>query len=279
MTVATPEPSATVVLCSRTEPVEYFFVQRSAASAFMPNAWVFPGGRLDILDRDPRVLRRLVGLDADALAARMHGVEEAETAAALAVCALRETFEESGLLLHTGGPLSRKAALELRNYRLRVRDGGASFPALLESLDLYLDGAALTYLDHWVTPPIESRRFDTRFFIAAAPPGRTPRPDHFETRAAGRHAARDALARHAAGDFPLAPPTFWILGELAQFARADEGLAWAAAREVPPVRPTVVQVDGALAIALPGDPLYPGDAGAAGPPRRVVWGGTSWSRG
>ncbi|TNF25300.1 MAG: hypothetical protein EP329_23360 [Deltaproteobacteria bacterium] len=279
---AQPDPSATIVLLAEdTPPPEIFFVRRHARSAFMANAWVFPGGRLDVLDFDQRVFARLDGVDAAGLVARMHGVDEPDVARALVVCALRETFEEAGVLLGTepsGAPLVGPRVAALAEARAALLAGELSFPSMLVELDVRLDGGALVYFDHWITPPIEKRRFDTRFFVARAPAAQEPRHDAAETTDSAWLSAPRALDRHAVGDLGLAPPTFWILGDLARHADADAILAWAAAREVPAIRPSVSPVDGALCIALPGDPLHPVHAGPDAPRRRVVWGGTCWTR-
>src|SRR5690606_16338585 len=85
--VSTIAAAATVVLLRDGRPSpEVFFVKRHGASAFMANAWVFPGGRLDALDRAPRVLDRVRGLDVASLLRRMHGVDDPELAIALVVC-------------------------------------------------------------------------------------------------------------------------------------------------------------------------------------------------
>lgn len=282
MIAAVPDPAATIVLLSGEAPPEVFFVRRHARSAFMANAWVFPGGRLDVLDRDQRVFDRLDGVDVAGLVARMHGVDDAEPALALVVCALRETYEEAGILLGTdgaGAPLGPDRVAALAAARPAVLSGDVSFPSLLVELDLRLDGGALTYFDHWITPPIEKRRFDTRFFVARAPAGQEPRHDAAETTDSIWLGAEAALTRHAAGALSLAPPTFWILGELARHADAAGLIAWAAGRPVPAIRPTVVTVDGALCIALPGDPLHPSGPPATATLERIVWDGRSWIRG
>jgi len=273
-----PEPAATVVLLSGTSVPRVHLLQRAARSAFMPSAWVFPGGRLDILDRAPRALERVDGLDGESLAARMHGVDTAELALALAICAAREAFEESGVLLATPASLARVPQPELQRARARLCAGDLSFPKLLVEYDLRIDGGALTYFDHWITPPLEARRFDTRFFVARVDGGQNVVPDMAEVHAAEHLSPVEALERHAAGALALAPPTFWILGELAALGTAEAVLAWAAAREVPPVRPSMVQVDGVMAVVLPGDPLHPGPTTADAGTRRVVWRGDAWKR-
>lgn len=260
--------------------VEVCFVRRHAKSAFMANAWVFPGGRLDVLDRDVRALERLRGLDTGPLLARMHGVSDPDEALGLAICAIRETFEEAGVLLATaadGGAPDRAALAEAREA---LNQGARSFPAILDDLDLWLDGGALVYFDHWITPPVERRRYDTRFFVARAPAGQEAAHDAAETTDACWATPTAVLARHRSSeDFALSPPTFWIVGDLAERADPADVARWAAARDVPPVRPAIMSVDERMAIVLPGDPLHPGGGVAGAAPRRMIWTGAAWVRG
>jgi len=281
-TAPTVDPAATIVLLAEdAPPPDIFLVRRHAKSAFMANAWVFPGGRLDVLDFDQRAFARLDGVDAARLVARMHGVSEVDVARALVVCALRETFEEAGVLLGTmadGSPLDEERVTALASARAELLAGEISFPRLLADLDLRLDGGGLVYFDHWITPPLEKRRFDTRFFVARTPSGQSPRHDEGETTASTWLSASAALERHASGELGLAPPTFWILGELARHTDAESALGWAAARDVPPILPAIVPVGDALCVALPGDPLHPAPAAEVARPRRVVWSERSWTR-
>lgn len=278
-------PAATLVLAREparapgTSP-EICFVRRHGNSAFMANAWVFPGGRLDVLDRDVRALERVRGLDPGRLLGRMHGVSDPDEALGLAICALRETFEEAGVLLATARDGRGPDRAALAEARVALNAGTRSFPAILDELDLWLDGGALTYFDHWITPPVERRRYDTRFFVARAPADQEAAHDAAETTDAWWADPTRALSRHASSeDFALSPPTFWIVGDLADRADLGDVERWAAAREVPPVRPAVVSVDGRMGIALPGDPLHPGGAVDGAAPRRMVWNGAAWIRG
>ncbi len=260
----TPAPAATVVLLDDRRPARVFLVKRHGRAAFMANAYVFPGGRVDPADAAATPLIR--GVDAAALAGRMRELAAPADALTHLVGAARETFEEAGALLaspRAGAWPEGLDAAALEVARRRVHSGEIGFLELLTRWDLVIDGASLVYFDHWITPPLESRRFDTRFFVTRAPAGQRYRHDDEETTASCWLTAAEALARHARGELGLAPPTFWILRQLRELGSADAALAWAAAREVPPIRPAV-QADGSrLIISL--------DARG-----RVLWRGDHW---
>jgi 8-oxo-dGTP pyrophosphatase MutT (NUDIX family) len=118
------------------------------------------------------------------------------------------------------------------------------------------DPEALVEFSRWITPAQVTIRFDTRFFLAAAPDGARPRPDGGETVDARWYAPPDALAAHRRGELELVFPTIKTLEALAAFGSAGELLAWARGRTVEPIEPQVV-VDGeAPRVVLPGEPGY-----------------------
>jgi 8-oxo-dGTP pyrophosphatase MutT (NUDIX family) len=117
---------------------------------------------------------------------------------------------------------------------------------------------SLVPFSRWITPPELPIRFDTRFFLAAAPAGATPRADGTETVAAAWHTPADALAAAHGGRLLLVFPTRKQLEQLAGFATADAALAWADGREVAPVTPRVVGTGEAARVVLPGEPGLPG---------------------
>jgi 8-oxo-dGTP pyrophosphatase MutT (NUDIX family) len=259
-------PAATVVLVGEGGPPQVLFLQRHKQSGFMARAHVFPGGRVDAADADPDLLARVAGVDATALGVRM-GMEPG-TAVAHVVAAIRETFEEAGILL---GQAARADRAGIDVWRDRLNGGDASFAAMAEACDLRLDGGALTYFAHWVTPPIEPKRYDTRFFLARAPRGQRSAHDGHETTASVWLDAAAALSEHAAGRFALAPPTWRILGDVAAAPDEDAFFALAApAERVPRIMPHAVQEGGALVLALPGDPLHPDSPNAESRARIVL---------
>jgi 8-oxo-dGTP pyrophosphatase MutT (NUDIX family) len=246
----TPVPAATVVLLrDGAAGLEVFLVQRHHKQQFMGGATVFPGGKLDAGDSVAAVLERTVGRTADEAAALL-GEEDRALALALHVAALRETLEESGVLLGTatGDVDALRAALNVK---------GAVLAPLLSQHAVTLDAGALVPLSRWVTPAVEQRRFDARFFLAEVAPGTRAAHDTQETIAGAWLTPAEAIARHGRAEIDLPPPTLRTLELLAPFARASEALADARSRRPPVVRPVFRDLSGQWILAIPGDPEHP----------------------
>jgi glyoxylase-like metal-dependent hydrolase (beta-lactamase superfamily II)/8-oxo-dGTP pyrophosphatase MutT (NUDIX family) len=212
-----PRPAATVVLL-RPGPhgPEALLLQRSPAAAFLGGAYVFPGGALEPADADPRVARRVRGLD-DAAASVRLGLERGGLAYWIA--AVRECFEEAGILIAAGAdgtPLAAERAAALLRYRDRP------FLELLEAEDLCVPADRLAYYGHWVTSPGRSRRFDARFFLAVAPAGQGGAHDAAEIAQQAWLRPRDAIERGDRGELELVYATRHTLADLARFAHPDE---------------------------------------------------------
>ena len=214
--------------------LEVAMLRRRLESGFVPGAYVFPGGALDPEDRDPQWSDRCDGHD-DASASATLGA----TAGGLAywVAAVRECFEEAGLLLARrtdGGALGvdRDAAVAARfdGHRRAVDRGEVDLRSVVEAEDLVLPVGELHYFARWITPEPAPRRYDTRFFLGRAPDDQVLRHDGDETIAALWARPTDALARNAAGDFELIRPTQHSLEILSDYPDADAVLAAAAAR-------------------------------------------------
>ena len=118
------------------------------------------------------------------------------------------------------------------------------------------DPGALVRFSRWITPAMVSIRFDTHFFLAAAPDGADPKPDGGETVDLGWFTPRGALDAHGRDEILLVFPTIKTLEQLAEFSSADALLEWAAGREVEPVEPQVVGDGPTARIVLPGEPGY-----------------------
>jgi len=272
-TSSTPRPASTVVL-ARPAPngFEVFLVRRHDRVAFMGGAHVFPGGRVDDADdlTDPARCCDGVGN----AVARMPNRTEAE-AVAFHVAAIRELFEEAGVLLARDGrgivagdarDEHRLAACrrELLEHRLTIGE-----LAEREHLRLALDALAL--FGHWVTPDIETRRFDTHFFFAVAPDVQEAAHDEQETTAGTWMYPQEALERCLRGEIALPPPTWTTLRAMSDRIDVADAWAWAASHPVPRVQPRVVEGgDGTRIIALPGDPLCPPVDGFDAQERRFV---------
>lgn len=249
---AQPAPArdaATVVLLrDRKAGLEVYLVKRARTVDFMAGAHVFPGGRLDKADSAASACA-LLSAAAATLQARLGEPLPALQAAGLFVAAIRETFEEAGLLF---GRIA--AGWNAGDARAAVA-GGAQFATLMESID----AAALVPWVRWVTPVVSPRRFDARFFLARAPAGQEPRVDGREATEGLWISPREAIERWLAGELLLPPATAKSLDALLACRTVEEALA-AAARRRPPVMMPHVWNDrerGQAYISLPGDPRHP----------------------
>jgi len=164
------------------------------------------------------------------------------------VAAIRETFEETGVLVASSGGTSTAF---LREARGRILTGHSTFQELLGEGDLYLDASVLTYIGHWVTPECEPRRYQTRFFLATLEGEIPVRPyedemvDHLWLTPA------EALARNRSGSLPLVPPTLVTLEELASFPTAAEAVSRLGALPVARRMPVPSRVEGGFRFLLP----------------------------
>ena len=207
--VSEPRPAATVVLL-RPGPrgLEALLTHRPTTMAFAPDVHVFPGGRVDEADHDQGLLARSV-IGGTAAAEAMGGDLGLEAALAAYVAAIREAFEEVGILLaDIGRPGDLVAA------RRRLLDAPGAFPAIAEALDLRLRTDLLVPLSRWVTPRILERRFDARFFVAAAPDDAEVTLVGEEVVAHAWHRPIDALVSMAAGELGMWLPTSTTLLQL-----------------------------------------------------------------
>ena len=232
---AAPRDAATVIVVREVEaprPLEVLMLRRHGRSGFAASAWVFPGGVVDAADAHiPR--DRWEGIDVDALATRFHAPPG--KVLAYHVAAARETFEEAGLLLarHPDGALpdlSDPGLLQLR-HDLADRDTQVDFAAWLEERDLILDLGALTYYSHWVTPTAETRRYDTRFFIARMPPDQVAGYDQLETTEQRWINPATALDAYHARELLMIFPTIKTMEALAVHDTAEELIAAAGGQE------------------------------------------------
>ena len=247
-----PLPSTTLMLLRRDRAgLEVLMLRRILRGAF-GGAWVFPGGVLDDQDRDPALYRRCLGLNDDRasrlLALRRDGL-------AYWVAAIRETFEEAGLLLAVNGcGQGRRATLSERNALI---GGRVRFAELCRRANWNLAVRRMHYVSHWITPSAAPRRFSTRFFVAEASPGHKAQADGREVLQARWFEPDRALRQQ----IPLAHPTRHFLRILRKMGSVDEAMAWAASAgrdSVPVTRPEVRRIDGKLMSCLPtGEVLGP----------------------
>lgn len=248
-----PRASATViVLRDSPQGPQVLMVRRHGNSNVLGGAHVFPGGKLDpqdstvdaaLLDQPPQRLHAALGEPA----------LDAALAAGLFVAALRETFEECGLLL--GGSVD---PARLQQARERVR-AGQGFLATLQQLGLTLETAQLAPWSRWITPRVPSitnKRFDTRFFVAEAPPGQEAHHDNHEATETVWLSPRDGLRQYWDGQIELAPPQIMSLSQMARFDRVADLLVFARSRAPALIEPEPFDQDGQRVICYPGDPRH-----------------------
>lgn len=191
----------------------------------MPGVYVFPGGAVDDADRDPDLWRENAAMD-DASASRMLGVSNGGLG--YLVAAIRECFEEAGLLLAERlepGTTATRETLDLPRLREALQAGSTDLATLCRRYGLRLHADRMGYLAHWVTPPGPPRRYDTRFFVAEAPPGQVASHDGQETVDHVWITPAQALRLNREGRFPLGSPTIRTLRTLAEFDSVQQALA------------------------------------------------------
>lgn len=228
-------------------------VQRSRQSGFMPTAHVFPGGRVDSEDADVPVLGGEIDRDRMGLG---------DGGAAFQVAAVRECYEESGVLLATGEPVD--------DARGALQDRTRIFGDVAQEHGWEVDASALVYWSWWITPEAEPRRYDTRFFVAHVGRDVAASHDGHETVDSAWWTVSDVLVRFDSGEVLLAPPTFRTLWELRGFQDVPAILAAARLRKTPPIEPLARMDGGVVTVLLPGDPEHPADDGLDGPTRHTL---------
>jgi 8-oxo-dGTP pyrophosphatase MutT (NUDIX family) len=246
--------------------IEVCMLRRNLNSDFVGGAYVFPGGSVDPLDHSAGAEALCRGRT-DAEASAILDLESGGLA--FWVAALRECFEEAGVLvaqprsggLSGGGGLldtsDPEVAARFALHRDAVNAGTMGLLDVCRSEDLVLATDTVCYVSHWITPDLAPRRYDTRFFVTSAPPGQVARHDDGETIATVWIRPAAALARSAAGQMELLPPTVANLRNIEPFRTTAEVMAWArGVTDVPTVLPVVLVEDGQVLILRLGDEGY-----------------------
>jgi 8-oxo-dGTP pyrophosphatase MutT (NUDIX family) len=221
---AIPNPASTVVLVRPDHhgDIEIFMNRRPEDMETYAGVYVFPGGRVEADDGSEKMLALIRGLSS-AQAQRLLGTEvKPELCLAYWVAAARELFEEAGVHFFVNGngePLltgHERVFARLSQKRNALQRGELDFSTLLESEQLHCDVSRLTYFFHRITPEHYRIRFDTRFYLAALPPGQSPLHCSEEVAESLWITAKEALDRSAGGKFPMMPPTLAVLRTLAE---------------------------------------------------------------
>jgi 8-oxo-dGTP pyrophosphatase MutT (NUDIX family) len=252
----TPKDSATTMLvrdrdATASGGLEVFLLRRVVGMAFAGGMTAFPGGGVDRRDADATVAWH--GPAPDWWAARF--AVPPSLARALVCAAVRETFEESGVLL--AGPDADSVVSDARPYaaaRQALVDREVSLAGFLADAGLVLRADLLRPWANWVTPVEERRRFDTRFFLAAVPAGQRADGATSEASDAGWYTPTDALDDWKQGRRGLLPPTWTTLAELEECASLADAMA--RERTITKLIPRVVRDGGVLRVVVDGDPGY-----------------------
>ncbi|GHB69457.1 MULTISPECIES: NUDIX domain-containing protein [Streptomyces] len=252
LTPVAPRRAATVMLLKDTDstPVVHM-LRRRASMAFAGGAYAYPGGGVDPRDDDRQI--RWAGPTRAWWASRL-GVDET-TAQAIVCAAVRETYEEAGVLL--AGPTEDTVVgdttgeeWEADRAALVARD--LSFAEFLERRGLVLRSDLLGAWTRWITPEFEPRRYDTWFFVAALPEGQRTRNASTEADRTVWIRPADARDGYDKGDLLMMPPTIATLRQLGAYATAAEALAAAPGRDMTPVLAQARLEGGELVLSWPG---------------------------
>ena len=254
-TAAQPRPSATLLLLREVAGagVEVLLVARHPDTPF-GDLYAFPGGVMATTDEE------LIAL-CQGMSARQANDQLKLSSGALGfwVTAIRETFEETGILLASnvnGDQVDPTAATELR----RQLSTGVSFNTLCLQSGLKFPIDRMFYTSHWITPERRSDRFDTRFFVTEWPEGQRVTLDETELTDSRWCSARVALSDIADGTIRVAPPTLAHLKELAEHESLSSALNWSRRQVTEGIKPVlpVIQGEGReQRVLLPDHPDYP----------------------
>lgn len=247
---ATPIPSATIVLLrdAPDDGLEIFMVVRHHQIDFASGALVFPGGKIDRQDEDPALLNYCDGADDDA------------TMRAMQIGAIREAFEEAGVLLARPADgsdiIDGERLARLEPYRNRLHSGEVSLLEFLEREQLRLACDCLTRFAHWVTPTMMPKRFDTHFFIASAPEDHVLLHDGHESVDSVWISPEQVLEDAESGRRTVIFPTLRNIEKLADSATVAEAVAAARAQPIVTVTPWTEQRDDGVWLRIPPEAGY-----------------------
>jgi 8-oxo-dGTP pyrophosphatase MutT (NUDIX family) len=259
-----PKKAATVILLRDKEPhgFEVFLLQRHEKSSFMGGNFVYPGGRVDREDGTMEIRSYSKGITSQEAQRILGGTLAPEESLAYWIAAIRELFEEAGVLLaydQKGNLLQLRDQDEqekFSKYRglLQKAEIAICEMAKKENLSFALD--QLRHYAHWITPEARSERFDTYFFLARCPSEQEATHDQKETTAGVWIAPREALDDNLKGGAVLSPPTLKTLEDLSRFKTVDEVFTSLENTEIQTILPVLTKISSGPMIIFPWDPEY-----------------------
>jgi len=261
--IVKPKDAATIILIrpSRNAAkgvIEVLMVLRHPGNRFAADAYVFPGGAIDDQDCLASLEPYCTGLNPNTAAKIITDIPSPGLAQGAWIAAVRETFEEVGLLLAYDSqkrllsltPESDKIA-RFDRYRRQLNDSSITLKDILEKERLVLATDRIFYYSHWITPELVPIRYDVRFFVAQAPPDQEPLHDGFELTDSLWITPQKALQANREGRFTMVLPTIVTMKELAQFRSAEDVIQSTYKKNVPKILTTLVKKDSTLVEAMP----------------------------
>jgi 8-oxo-dGTP pyrophosphatase MutT (NUDIX family) len=265
LTAVVPKRAATVMLLRDTaDGTAVHMLRRRASMAFAGGAYAYPGGGVD--PRDDRPVR-WAGPSLDVWAERL-GVDDTASAQAIVCAAVRETFEEAGILL--AGPTPDTVVGDTTGDaweadRQALVDRGLSFADFIDRRGLVLRSDLLGAWARWITPEFEPRRYDTWFFVAALPDGQRARNVSTEAESTVWISPADATDGYDKGELLMMPPTVATLRTLQAFRTSAEALAAAAGQDMTPVLAKARLENGEVVLSWPGHEEFTKHVSTGGP--------------
>jgi len=249
-------PAATVILMREgTETFEIFMVKRSIKSSF-GSLYVFPGGTLDVEDSLPEMYQHCDSLSDDQASSKL---ALQQNGLAYWVACIRECFEEAGILLTNKSDTLLQDSKKLDAYRQQLNSKEITFYEICKENNLQLRANNIVPFAHWVTPDIEPKRFDTRFFLAKVHSEQLGVHDGFELTESFWISPAKALEQFHKGEMNMVMPTIKSLEDLAKFSSREEAFNNFKDLEdgaITPILPKFIKKDGAWIGFLPGDDEY-----------------------
>jgi 8-oxo-dGTP pyrophosphatase MutT (NUDIX family) len=263
MTVV-PKKAATVILLRDKEPggFDVFLLKRHEKSSFMGGNFVYPGGRVDRDDGSLEICSLSKGITLEEAQKILKWTFSPEESFAHWIAAIRELFEEAGVLLayDQKGNLfrvrNREEQEKILNYRKLLQEGKTNICKIAQKEDLLFALNQLHYYAHWITPEARSQRFDTRFFLTRYPPGQEASHDQKETTAGIWITPRKALEENLKGDVILSPPTLKTLEDLSRFKSIEDIFQSLNEEDIRPILPIVTKISDHPFLVFPWDPEY-----------------------
>ena len=229
-------PAATGMLIDDRPDLQLFMMERHANTIFAGGMWVFPGGSVDATDNSAE-FQAISIHRSDAQASKLMGIDAGGLAYYIA--AIREAFEEAGILLalkkDTLEPLdlsSPDVKKRFQQHRDDINDSNRNFIEIIKDENLIMDAGEIHYIARWITPPGPPRRFDARFFVACVPDKQTPIHDDGELVHSKWFSPKEILRRAENDEMVLMSPTLRMVKNLALFDSAAQVIESASANQV-----------------------------------------------